>query len=73
MPQLDITEVILADCNAVNNQYQNDYRILGTFVPNKLFGQLLNLSPKNQKKFALKNFIQSFHTLKYDLRINVLL
>ena len=36
---LEITEVILVHCNIVNNNYQEDSRVLYTFVPNKLFGQ----------------------------------
>ena len=33
---------------AVNNDYRQDSRVLYTFVPNKSFGQLLNISPKNE-------------------------
>ena len=33
-------------CNIVNNDYQQDLRVLYAFVPNKLFGQLLDISPK---------------------------
>ena len=40
------TEVILVHYNIVNNDYQCDSRILYTFVSIKLFGQLLNISPK---------------------------
>ena len=36
---LEITEAILVHCNIVNNDYQEDSRVLYTFVPNKLFGQ----------------------------------
>ena len=46
-----MTEVVLVHCNIVNNGYQNDSRILHTFVPNKLFGSLLEL---NLKKFNSK-------------------
>ena len=35
---LEITEVVLIHCNIVNNDYQQDSRVLHTFVPNKLFG-----------------------------------
>ena len=28
-----------------NNDYQHDFRVLCTFIPNKLFGQLLDVSP----------------------------
>ena len=42
---LEITEVVLAHCNILNNDYQHDSRVLCAFVPNKSFGQLLNISP----------------------------
>ena len=44
---LEITEVVLLHSNIVNNDYQQDSRVLYTFVPNKSFGQLLDISPKN--------------------------
>ena len=34
-------------CNAVNNSYKQNSRVLYTFVPNKSFGQLLDISPQN--------------------------
>ena len=43
---LKITEVVLVHSNIVKNNYQQDSRVLYTFVPNKLFGQLLAISPK---------------------------
>ena len=50
MPRLEITEVVLIHCNIVNNNFQQDTRVLYSFVPNKSFGQLLDISPK---KFIL--------------------
>ena len=44
---LEITEVVLVLCNIVNNDYQQDSRVLYTFVPNKPFGSLLEISPTN--------------------------
>ena len=44
---LEITEVVLMHCNIVNNDYQQDARVLYTFVRIKLFGKLLYISPKN--------------------------
>ena len=44
---LEITEVALVYCNIVNNDYQQDSRVLYTFVPNKPFGSLLEISPTN--------------------------
>ena len=38
VPHLEITEIILANCNIVNNDYQQDSRVLYTIVPNKPLG-----------------------------------
>ena len=38
VPHLEITEVVLLHCNIVNNDYQQDSRVLHTFVPNKSSG-----------------------------------
>ena len=46
-PHLEITEVFLVHCDIVNNDYQQDSRVLYTFVPNKPFGSLLEVSPTN--------------------------
>ena len=43
MPHLEITEVVLVHSNIVNNDYQQDLRVLYTFVSNKYFGQLLDI------------------------------
>ena len=51
LPYLEITEVVLVHCNLVNNDYQHYSRVLYTFIPNKLFGQLLKILPKNFKLF----------------------
>ena len=32
-------------CNLVKNDYQHASKVLFSFVPNKKFGQLLNISP----------------------------
>ena len=44
---LEITDVILVNCNIVNNDHQHDSRVLYTFVPSKPLGQLLEISPTN--------------------------
>ena len=44
---LEIAEVVLVHCNIVNNIYQQNSRVLYKFIPNKSFGQLLDISPKN--------------------------
>ena len=47
VPHLEIVELVLVDCNFVNNDYQQDSRTLYTFVPRKIFGSLLEISPSN--------------------------
>ena len=47
VPHLEITEVVLVHCDVVHNDYQQDSRVLYTFVSNKLFGNLLEISPTN--------------------------
>ena len=47
VPHLEITEVVLVHCNIVNNDYQQDLRVLCTFVPNKQFGSLLEIYATN--------------------------
>ena len=49
LPHLEIIEVVLTHGNILSNDYQHDSRVLYTFAPNKWFGQLLDLSPKNFK------------------------
>ena len=44
-PKLESVDVILVHCNLVKNDYQHTSKVLFTFVPNKKFGQLLNVSP----------------------------
>ena len=46
-PHLETTEVILVHCNIVSNNSWQYSRILYTFVPIKLFGQLFDISSKN--------------------------
>ena len=41
VPHLEVVELVLIHCNLVNNDYQQDSRILFTFVPNKTFRSLL--------------------------------
>ena len=56
VPHLEITEVVLVHCNMVNNDYQQDSAVLYTFVPNKPFGTLLEISPANHIFLKTFNF-----------------
>ena len=59
---LEITEVILVHCNMVNNDYQQDLRVLYTLVPNKPFGSLLDISPTNH--IFLKTFNSEYNEIE---------
>ena len=60
---------ILVHCNIVNNDYQQDTRVLYTFVPNKPFGSLLEISPTNH--IFLKKFNSEIMELKYGSQIKI--
>ena len=47
VPHLEVTDIILVHCNIVNDDYQQDLRGLYTFVANKPFGQLPEISLAN--------------------------
>ena len=44
VPKLKSVEVVLVHCNLVKNDYQHTSKVLFSFVPNKQFGQLINIS-----------------------------
>ena len=79
MSHLEITEVALIHCHIVNNDYQQDSRVLYTFVCNKSFGQLLDISPKKFLKTFNSEFSnielsftdQSSKPLEIDDKINI--
>ena len=45
VPKLKSVEVFLVHCNLVKNDYQHASKVLFTFVPNKQFRRLINISP----------------------------
>ena len=60
MPNLEIKEVV--HCNIVNNDYQQDSKVLYTFISNKPFGSLLKISPTNH--IFIKIFNSEFETIE---------
>ena len=65
MPYLEIVELVLIHCNVQNS------RVLHQFVPNKSFGQLLDILPEN---IFLKTFdpeIQYANPLEIENKINI--
>ena len=64
MPHLEITKLVLIHCN-----YKQNPLVLYTFVPNKLFGQLLDISP--ERFISSKTFDSEFP--KFGLLIIILI
>ena len=67
VPNLEITEVVLVHCNKVNNDYQQDSRVLYNFVRNKAYGSisnkaLLEISPTNH--IFLKMFNSEYNEIE---------
>ena len=61
VPKLEIVVVVLMHCNLVKNDYQHTSKVLFTFVLNKKFGQLINISPQ---AFTMMNTVNTEFT--YD-------
>ena len=78
-----VSQLVSVHCNIVNNNYQQDSRVLHTFVPNKSIGQLSNILPKNfifLKTFDSEFFYsevwftdQNYNPLEIEDKINVTL
>ena len=62
VPHFKITEVVLVHYDIVDNDYQQDLRVIYTFVPNKPFGSLLEISPTNH--IFLKTFNSEYDEFK---------
>ena len=62
VPHLETVELVLIHCNLVNNSYQQNSRILYTFVPNKPFVSSLEISPPNH--IFLETFNSEFQEIK---------
>ena len=46
-PGLEVVEVVLIQCNLVDNKYQQKSEVLHTFSHNKSYDYLLNIEPSN--------------------------
>ena len=45
--RLEVVDVVLIQCNLVDNQYQQKSEVSYTFTPNKSYTYLLNVEPSN--------------------------
>ena len=50
VPKIESDEVVLVQWNLVKNDYQHTAKVLVTVVPNKKFGQLINIFPHSSTK-----------------------
>ena len=60
VPRLETVEVVLVHYNLVNNNYQQTFKVLFTFVPNIQFGQLITITPNSPTMFEKTNAEFSF-------------
>ena len=60
LPRLETVEDVLVHCNLVNNNYQQESKVLFTFVPNKQFGQLITITPHSPTVLRTTNAEFSF-------------
>ena len=55
VPRLENVKTVLVHCNLVENTYQQASKVLFTFVPDKSYGQLMNISPHSLTMFKTQN------------------
>ena len=65
VPKLKFFEAVLVHCNLVNNNYQQASKVLFTFVPNKQFGQLINIAPHSLTMLSTTNTKFSFIEVQF--------
>ena len=70
VPHVEKPEAVLVHCNIVNNDYQQDSRVLYRFIPNRSFGQLLNISSKNVIFLKTFNLEFSYFELWFTVQIS---
>ena len=63
IPKLESVEVVLVHCNLVKNDYQHSSKVLFSFVPNKQFGHLINISPHSL------TMMNAVHTEFYSVKV----
>ena len=65
VPKLESFEVVLVHSNLVKNDYQQTSKVLFSFVPNKQFGQLTNISPHSLTMMNAVNTEFSFFEVSF--------
>ena len=65
VPRLESVKVVLVYCNLVKNDFQHTSKVLFTIVPNKQFGQLINISPHSLTMMNTVNTEFSFVEVRF--------
>ena len=65
VPKLENVDFVLVHCNLVNSTYQQDSKVLFTFVPNKKYGQLMTISPHSLIMLKPANTEFSFAEIRF--------
>ena len=63
VPSLEVAEVVLVQCNLVNNEYQLKFKVLCSFMPSKSYAYWLNVEPSNLV------FLKTYHTVLDEIII----
>ena len=63
VPNLEVVELVLVQCNLIDNQCKQKSELLQTFRPNKSYAYLLNVGPGNLV------FLKSYSTEFYEIII----
>ena len=64
MPNLEVVEVVLVQCNLVDNQYQQKSEVLYTFARNKSYAYMLNVKSSNLV------FLKRYNT-EFDITLRI--
>ena len=80
MQSLEVTGVVLVQCNLVNSQYQQKSEVLYTFMTNKSFAYLLNVEPStlvflktSNTEFDITTSDQNGRLLETEDKVNLAL
>ena len=63
VPSLQLVEVVLVQCNLLDNQYQQKSKVLYTCLPNKSYAHLLNVEQSNLV------FLKTYNTERSEIII----
>ena len=65
VPSIEVVQVVLVQCNLVDNQYQKKSEVLYMFTPNNSNNYLLNVEPSNL------TFLKTYKTEFVDVDLSI--